>query len=68
MAETDLEKRIADLEAKTRQQDRTIIGLQNELIKASRYTHDDLSTRLSGVQILLARAGEYKGRERGRRG
>lgn len=50
------------LEADARQKDRTITGLQNELIKAGRYKNPDPQKQLEGVQILLTKAGEYKGR------
>ena len=69
MGENDiLERRLAHLESKVRQQDRTIVGLQNELIKAGKYSNDDPDVLLAGIQILLQRAGEYKGRDRKRRG
>lgn len=61
--ESEIEKRLDDLERKAREQDRTITGLQNELIKAGKYEHDNPVTRLEGVQVLLRRAGEYKGRK-----
>jgi chromosome segregation ATPase len=46
--------------------ERTVTGLQNDLIRAGKYENDDLEKRLMGVQTLLKRAGEYVGR-RGRR-
>lgn len=58
-----LEAKFSELEAKIAQQDRTIIGLQNELIRAGRFTHEDSQKQLEGVQVLLTRAGEYKGRK-----
>lgn len=56
-------KRLTELEDRVTQQARTITGLQNELIRASRYSHDNLETRVDGIQVLLARAGEYQGRQ-----
>lgn len=54
---------IQTLEGKVAQQDRTITGLQNELIRAGRFTHEDPQKQIEGVQVLLTRAGEYKGRK-----
>lgn len=62
-----LQERIAALERKSQQQDRTIVGLQNELIRAGKYDHEDPDKLVAGIQILLQRAGEYQGRQRGRR-
>ena len=62
-----LAARLIELEEKVRQQDRTIVGLQNELIRAGKYKHDNTDTRIDGIQILLQRAGEYKGREQRKR-
>jgi uncharacterized coiled-coil protein SlyX len=64
----DFEKRLAELEAKVTQQARTIVGLQNELIRAGRYDHDDPIKKIQGIQILLTKAGEYKGRKQRQRG
>ena len=63
------DQRIDALEAELRQLNRTVTGLQQELIKAGKYTHDDPAKRLEGLQWLLRRAGEYVGRnqQRGRR-
>jgi hypothetical protein len=61
-------EKVDSLERQVRQQDRTIIGLQNELIKAGKYNHNNLETRVDGIQVLLVRAGEYRGRaQKGRR-
>lgn len=56
--------KIEELERKVAQQDRTIVGLQNELIRAGRFSHDDPDKKIEGIQVLLTKAGEYKGRER----
>jgi uncharacterized coiled-coil protein SlyX len=62
-----LEERVADLEARVRQQDRTLVGVQNELRRAARYKHEDLPTLIAGIQVLLEKAAEYQGREQRRR-
>jgi len=63
------EIRISDLERQVREQNRTIIGIQNILRSAARYKHDDLATQVAGIQVLLEKAAEYQARSqrRGRR-
>lgn len=58
-----LEERFGELEARVAQQERTITGLQNELIRAGRFTHKESQKQIEGIQILLTKAGEYKGRK-----
>lgn len=65
----DLIERLDRLERENQRLDRTIVGLQNELVKAGKYEHEDPAIRLDGIQVLLKRAGEYADkRKRGRRG
>lgn len=61
---TQLYELIRNLETKVASQDRTIVGLQNELIRAGRYRNEDPQKQIEGIQILLTKAGEYKGRAR----
>ena len=65
----ELAKRVEKAENTIQSQNRTIVGLQNELIRAGKYEHEDPKLRLDGIQVLLKRAGEYTDkRKRGRRG
>jgi len=61
------ESRLGALERLVAQQQNLITKLQQELIKAGKYENDDLETKLAGVQILLKRAGEVEGRQKGRK-
>jgi len=63
----NVETRLADLERRIATQANLIDKLQNALIMAGRYENDDIATRVDGLQFLLKRAGEVKGREKGRR-
>jgi hypothetical protein len=63
----DLEKLVIALDAEVRRLNRTVVGLQNELIRAGKYQHDNSDTKVEGIQVLLQRAGEYQGREQKRR-
>lgn len=63
----ELKSRLDGMERRMAQQDNLIDKLQNELIKAGRYENNSLDLQLAGVQYLLKRAGEVKGREKGRR-
>lgn len=49
------------------QQANLINRLQNELIRAGRYENEDPRKHIQGIQVLLTRAGEVKGRDKGRR-
>jgi uncharacterized coiled-coil protein SlyX len=61
-------EQITRLERRAAQQENTITKLQQALIKAGKFEHDDPQKRVEGLQFLLQRAGETKGRERkGRR-
>lgn len=61
--------RLESAEREIQSLNRTIVGMQNELIRAGKYEHEDPEIRLNGIQILLRRAGEYADkRKRGRRG
>lgn len=53
----DLERRFDALE-------NLVTKLQAELLKASKYKHENPVTDLEGVKVFLGRAGEVKGRER----
>jgi uncharacterized coiled-coil protein SlyX len=61
-------EQITRLERRAAQQENTITKLQQALIKAGKFEHADPQKRVEGLQFLLQRAGETKGRERkGRR-
>jgi uncharacterized coiled-coil protein SlyX len=61
------ESRLSALERLVAQQQNLITKLQQELIKASKYEHEDPQKLLAGIQVFLKRAGEVEGRKKGRK-
>lgn len=63
------EQRINDLEREVRELNRTLVGVQNMLRSASRWSHDDPEKLVEGIQVFLGRAAEYQPRSqrKGRR-
>lgn len=64
---SQLLSRLDELERQSAIQQNLITKLQQELIKSSKFTHDDPQKQLEGVQVFLGRAGDVKGRDKGRR-
>ena len=63
----DLEKMVLELQNEVRRLNSTVVGLQNELIRAGKYHNEDPEKKVAGIQVKLQHAGEYQGRVRGRR-
>lgn len=61
------DERIAELEREVQRLDRTIVGLQQNLIRAANYKNDNPRTLIEGIQVLLRKAGEYTDNRKRRR-